>query len=302
MLHRLVGRLRRACRPAPVPPPCPPSQVAPEPREPQGPEAEIAAFLAAGAKPWTRGYEEYKWREIATVLANDDFAQRIGTPGYGYRLDERIVELPWMYSRLNAGPSTLLDAGSALNFLPVLTAPRVADKRMVIATLAFEGVAHTARNISYIYEDLRHSCLRPGFFDCVACVSTIEHVGMDNTFLYTADESKAESDPTAYLTFLDALKDLLRPGGRLLLTGPMGRRAQRGWFQVFDGEQVSDMVERFAPTAWQETLFQYRDDRWSLATRQDVADATCFDIHNQRDYEPDFLAFSRGIFCLELTR
>jgi len=35
---------------------------------------------------------------------------------YGYRLDERAVEYPWLFSRLNIEKRLLLDAGSTLNF------------------------------------------------------------------------------------------------------------------------------------------------------------------------------------------
>ena len=35
---------------------------------------------------------------------------------YGFRVDERVVEYPWLFSRFFAGEGTLLDAGSTLNF------------------------------------------------------------------------------------------------------------------------------------------------------------------------------------------
>ena len=36
--------------------------------------------------------------------------------GHGFRLDERIVEYPWLFSRLPSGAGNLLDAGSVLNY------------------------------------------------------------------------------------------------------------------------------------------------------------------------------------------
>src|SRR5262245_13546483 len=82
-------------------------------------------FVRSGMKPWTKGYVEYKLAEIGRVLRDGGFRGEALPPRYGFRLDERIVEYPWFFSRLPSGAGTLLDAGSVLNFgflleLPVL--------------------------------------------------------------------------------------------------------------------------------------------------------------------------------------
>jgi ubiquinone/menaquinone biosynthesis C-methylase UbiE len=42
-------------------------------------------------------------------------------------------------------------------------------------------------NISYVYGDLRNTILKDQCFDEIVCISTLEHIGMDNTMLYTKD-------------------------------------------------------------------------------------------------------------------
>jgi cyclopropane fatty-acyl-phospholipid synthase-like methyltransferase len=139
-------------------------------------------------------------------------------------------------------------------------------------------------------------------FDIIACISTIEHIGLDSTVHYTTDPGKKEDSPEEYLPFIDVLRSLLKPGGRLYLTFPFGRAKNHGWFQVFDSDMVSAAVERFRPSCYSEEIFQYSGDRWRLSSHEEAKDATCFDPGVKKgNYDPDYAAFSRAVACLELA-
>lgn len=265
-------------------------------------EAAYQRFKICGYKPWTPGYDRYKWEAISNVLCDNNFYELVGTERYGYRIDERIVEYPWLLSRLPEGPLTMLDAGSALNYWHIINQPKLRDKKLFISTLAPEGTAFWNMGISYVYEDIRETCFREEMFDCIACISTIEHVGMDNTFLYTEGRRQAETSEVGHLEFLDILRSRLKAGGKLFLSFPFGVKKDHGWFQVFDGAMVSRIIERFQPSRYVEEIFQYSGDRWHISTREAAKNATCFDINVQKEYDLDFAAFSRGIACLELVK
>lgn len=266
-------------------------------------ERQLQAFMAEGCKPWTPGYDAYKWDAIsALILSGKSFREALGTDRFGYRIDERIVEYGWLFDRLPAGPGVMLDAGSALNHWVVIHQPKLREKKLFISTLASEGTAFIDHGISYIYEDLRETCFREEMFDYISCISTIEHVGLDNAFLYTDDKTKAEHSRDSYLPFLDVLRSRLRPGASLYLTFPYGKFRDHGWFQVFDAAMLSCVIERFAPSRYTEDIFQYKNDAWSQSTREEAADATCFDINVQKYYDSDCAAFSRAVACLELVR
>jgi hypothetical protein len=261
-----------------------------------------ADFKARGCVPWTPGYHEYKWRTISKVIADSNFDAVIGSDHYGYRIDERIVELPWLLSRLPKGGQFLLDAGSALNFESIVCHPRIAEKKLFISTLAPEGQAFWSRGVSYVFEDIRDTCFREEYFDCIACISTLEHVGLDNAFLYTKDTSKREFDKSSYLAFMDVLRSRLKNGGRLYVSFPYGQAKNHGWFQVFDGAMIDSLIRRFNPASISETIFMYGNDRWYKATRDEAENAVCYDINVDKTYAPDYCAFSRAVVCLELVR
>lgn len=259
-------------------------------------------YVLRGMRPFTLGYTSYKRRRIARMLRYEPFARAIWPRRYGYRLDERVVEYPWLFSRLPPGPGLLLDAGSVLNFDYILDHPRLAGKQIFISTLAPELRNYVRRGISYVFEDLRGSCFREGYFDMIVSLSTIEHIGLDNTMLYTCDVSKKEGREGDYLVALAEYRRMLRPGGTLYLSFPFGKRAVCGWYQVFDEPAVDEMVNSFQPVEHRRWYFRYYPDGWRPATAAECADANTFDIHRTKEYEPDFLAFSRAVCCVELRK
>ena len=259
-------------------------------------------FRARGTPPHTPGYLTY-WRlEVLRQLPPSDFRTKVERGGVGLHLDERVVEYPWLFARLPDGEGRLLDAGSALNHGFLLAHPRIRRKQVYISTLAPETFAHWRRGVSYVFEDLRDCCYRSDYFDWVACISTLEHVGMDNTMLYARDASKREHRTEDYLLVVHELRRILKPGGRLLLTMPYGRYRDHRWLQVFDEAMVSRVVEAFSPAALDACYYAYEAAGWRSVEAAQLVDAEYFDIHRERRLDADMAAAARGVACLDLTK
>ncbi len=259
-------------------------------------------YLSEGCLPWGDGYNEYKWCYIENIINNGNFDELVGNNKFGYHLDERVVEIPWFISRLPSGKMKLLDAGSALNHISILRYSKVLEKKVVISTLAPEENAFYQMGISYIYEDLRDTMLNNETFDVVACISTIEHVGLDNTFIYTDDLTKKENTLNSYLYVIDTLRNLLKPGGKLFLTFPFGKYKNHGWFQVFNSENIDSIIHRFNPSKYFESIFLYENDRWNISNRNKSSNADYYDINVNKSYAPDFCAAAQSVACVELIK
>ncbi len=253
-------------------------------------------------KPWTKGYVEYKNYEIERVLRAGDFRSEALPPGYGFRLDERIVEYPWFFSRLPIAPGRLLDAGSVLNFDFLLERPALKSKKLHICTLAPEADCFSEKGVAYLFEDLRQLPYRDGWFDWVVCLSTLEHIGMDNTLLYTQDPTNKEARPRDSLVAVEELHRVLKPGGTIYLSVPFGRAASHSWLQIFDRRMIEEIITTFRPADHSAVYFLYHHDGWRSSSAQEAAEATFFDIHHAKGYDPDFAASARAVCCLEIRR
>jgi SAM-dependent methyltransferase len=261
----------------------------------------LPVYFARGRLPHTPGYYTAKRRTIENAIESGIFkdGSKI-TAGYGFRMDERTVEYPWLYSHLPPQPGEMLDAGSALNYEYLLDHPPVSIAKLTICTLAPEKRAYFSRRISYVYCDLRNSVFRSSQFDTIVSVSTLEHIGLDNTLLYTADLSKRESDTGSYLEAVQEFRRLIKPRGNCYISVPYGRPFNGGWFQVFGAEGVESIIKNFAPSWYSVDYYGYFQEGWRKVKPDEIADAVYFDINTQKSFDKDFAAGSRGVACLWL--
>jgi hypothetical protein len=149
-------------------------------------QAALLSYVARGRKPWTIGYGEYRRRLLRQILTDPDllrrFRESVALPsGFATRVDARMVELPWALSRIANRDARLLDAGSSLNHRVVLEAPSMRRKKVTIMTLAPEPECYCSAGVSYCYGDLRETPFLDEYFDEIVCISTLEHIGKDNS-------------------------------------------------------------------------------------------------------------------------
>jgi len=257
-------------------------------------------FLIRGRRPYTCGCGSYRRIQLREHLAKK-MPEGVFPRGWGRWLDERAVEYPWFFSRLPSGPGKLLDAGSVLNFDFVLSHERLGNKAISIFTLGPESENYCHRGISYVYGDLRECCYRDDHFDWIVSISTLEHVGMNNTIFYSSDDSKNECDPQSHLQALVELRRILKPNGVLYLTLPFGRPQLLGWLQVFDARMVRRVVEVFRPASVRESYFHYTNAGWQASSAEGCSDARYFDPSQRRNMETE-IAAAEAVVCLELEK
>lgn len=259
-------------------------------------------YFLRGKKPFVRGYDQVKRRAIRKVVASGKFFPDELPQNFGQLLDERIIEYPWLFSRLPAAESgTLLDAGSVLNFDYILDHTVFHNKKVFILTLAPEIEAYWNRSVSYVYDDLRSTCFRDGYFNWIVSMSTLEHVGMDNTSHYTDDQSKKEMNSDDYRMVVSEFHRLLKPGGTLYLTVPFGVRKMQGWLQVFDKSMIQEVLSIFNPADYSERYFRYGLRGWKVTTADACADAIYhdFSVDGYSRLKP---AAAEAVACCELIK
>ena len=277
-------------------------------------EQRLRNFERSGSVPWSDGYSIHRNRVIAAALADEavmeDFRKSLPLPSnFGFGLDERCVEVPWVLSRVARESGRVLDAGSALNFLYLLELPFWRQIELHILTLAPEANCFWRRGISYLYEDLRDLPLRDGLYDQVLSISTLEHVGFDNREFAGVD--RLEFRPEDFRRAVAELARVLKVGGKAFFTVPYGVPETLGSHQVFDAQGLKSLVEAFGPAESQVSLYRYDEKGWQLAVAEDCTDRKFVDWISRPPAEraqspfpvqPDGAAAARAVACLELVK
>ena len=165
--------------------------------------------LATGDESTLRVFAEEPL--IARLALGDEPLDAIGVG-----LTERVVEIPWTLRRLPADERRVLDIGTA--YAPVIYQWLLSrqPQAVEIADLNDNYVPVLHRHVA----DVRNLPFADDSFDVALCLSTLEHVGMDNTNY--GIESGGGGD-------VDALRELGRVARRVIVTVPAGSDEDMGW-------------------------------------------------------------------------
>ena len=187
-----------------------------------------------------------------------------------------------------------MDAGSALNHAHILDRALPCIDELHVVTLEPEDRAFTERRVSYVYSDLRDLPYKDGYFDTVVCLSTLEHVGMENVRYGVADPPS--DDPVREMA--RAITELARvSAGALLLSVPYGRREDHGWFRQFDRADLGELLNAVGglPSV---TVFRYSLDGWQVSDLTSAANASYRDFTADPSPVEDLAAAARAVACV----
>jgi hypothetical protein len=209
--------------------------------------------LATGDESTVREFTEEPL--IERLALGSDPLERVGVG-----LTERVVEIPWVLRRLPAGRGDrVLDIGTA--FSPMvykrLLVGRAND--VEVADLAGAEIPGLRSHVA----DVRTLPFAPNSFDAASCISTLEHVGMDNTN-YDIESGGAGE--------VDALRELGRVARRVLVTVPAGSDLDMGWQRQYAPSTFRRVVEQAGLTVDSLQVFVHDPvSGWSPAAEDSVA-------------------------------
>lgn len=270
-------------------------------------KSPIELYLRNGRVPWSFGYSEYKEKYIKEVLQNDQIIECFKTgslpDNYGLGIDDRSVEYPWIFSKIDNKKQRFLDAGSTFNYEYIIEQEILKDKEITIFTYFPEHNCFFHRRVSYLYGDLRDMMFKDSCFDLIVCHSTIEHIDMDNSMYGYTMENCVTDKSYEYLKAVDEMLRVLVPDGKLLLTFPYGIFENHGFFQQFDEEMLGKLTDNLAGKGkFNLTFFKYEPSGWRFATQVEINEVVSYNPHTGIGKGSDGAAHSRGIACIEFIK
>jgi SAM-dependent methyltransferase len=127
---------------------------------------------------------------------------------------DRDIEGSWISSRMPSGPGTALDFGCGNNPLGLEAAMRGFEVTAVDLIRPTWFYSHP--RLSFVRGDLLELPLPEGSFDLVLNCSVVEHVGLPDRYGIVGER------PDGDLEAMARLRQLMKPGGVMLLTIPVG--------------------------------------------------------------------------------
>ena len=170
--------------------------------------------------------------------------------------DERVIEIPWALSRL-VGSGRVLEVGYAFAEPVYLAGLLRAGVELVGVDLAERDV----EGMEGITADVRTLPLPDDSVDQVLLVSTLEHVGADNT----GYGLEAEDDPGSRVDALRELARVVRPDGSIVVTVPLGAPGDQGWFRLDDGPGWTKLFAAAGLFVEEQEAYELTDAGWRLA-------------------------------------
>lgn len=264
-------------------------------------------FFVNGQIPWSEGYLEHKKEVIINNITNpsiiEKFAKKNLEENFGFRIDERVVEYPWIFSKLSKTEKVLLDAGSTFNFDYIVENDLIKKKDLTIYTFFPEQDCFFKNRINYVFGDLREMYFKDNTFDEIVSQSTIEHIDMDNSIYGYDKENSTDVKSFEYLKAIKEMMRVLKPGGKLLVTFPFGKYEHHGFFQQFDEEMLNKIFDLFNGNGTFETdFFKYEKSGWRFAQKTELIHTQSYNPHTGKGKLDDGAAHCRSVACIEFIK
>jgi len=127
---------------------------------------------------------------------------------------DRDIEWSWISSQMPSGPGEALDFGNGGSFLGLIAAQR--GFYVTAVDLGPVQWPYIHPHLRFIEGDILKLSLPRDHFDLVINCSTVEHVGLSGRYGVT------KSCPDGDLEAMMRLRELMKPGGVMLMTIPIG--------------------------------------------------------------------------------
>ena len=194
----------------------------------------------------------------------------------------------------------MLDAGSALNHPIILerVMPRV--ESLTITTFT-EEEAHPELGPAYVTADLRKLPFEDGSFETIVCVSTLDHVGMDNS-AYGAKDTRSDDPGSRGRRCRGRASSRASARWPVLVTVPYGRPEDHGWCRQFDEPGVRRIARAFGEGDTEVRVYAHSRGGWNRSSPGRASGATYRDPR-RHDRLLSGCAFAAGaVALLQLMR
>ncbi len=153
-------------------------------------------------------------------------------------LGDRDIEWSWVASQMPSGPGEALDFGNGGTYLGLIAALR--DFNVLAVDLGAVCWPYEHPNLRFRQGDILKLPFSEKYFDLIINCSTVEHVGLVGRYGVIEDRQIGDLEAMALL------RKLMKPGGIMLLTIPLGQDAVfPPMCRVYGKQRLPQLVDGF---------------------------------------------------------
>ncbi len=172
---------------------------------------------------------------------------------------DRDVEWSWVAAHIPDGPGEALDFGAGTGFLSFIAAQR--QFKVTAVDLGQAEWLYSPPGLKFMQGDILKLSLPEKNFDLVINCSTVEHVGLAGR--YGVKQNANDGDIEA----MARLRKLMKSGGKMLLTIPVGRDAVFPPIsRIYGAQRLPQLLEGFKIEK-EEFWFKDNRNRWIAADK-----------------------------------
>lgn len=183
---------------------------------------------------------------------------------------DRFLEYPWAIKNITLKEGKLLDVGSTAASMFRSLVPAGVE----VYAVDLNGRFIPKNGVNFSVADIRKTNFPDDYFDCISCISTLEHIGVSGRY-------NSDNDPTGDSSAMKEMRRTLKNGGRLLLTVPYGIKDVLPINKLYNSQRLKALLQDFVVI---EKVFLKFDNKWGLWLEVDEAEAAKTDMINDRWY------------------
>lgn len=177
---------------------------------------------------------------------------------------DRFIEYPWLLENIDITEGKLLDIGSTIGDQLYETLPKAIE----INCLNLNVKKFKHQEIKFKLGDIRKTDYPDNYFNLIACVSTLEHIGVPGRY-------SSDNDPAGDARAMQEIKRILKPGGVLLATVPYGAKNVLPINRLYNKTRIADLFSGLNIIGQELRKF---DNHWHVWLSVDEAEAAKTDM------------------------
>lgn len=174
---------------------------------------------------------------------------------------DRYIEYPWVLSHLQkiAG-GKILDVGSSSCAMWHALLPKNFQIHAINTTVD----PNPPKSVKFTLGDIRKTPYLANFFDTVICVSTLEHIGV-------AGRYGSDDDPEGDFKAMTEISRVTKPGGKLLVSVPYGRKDVLPINKLYDKSRLAQLLSGWQIEEQNYLKFDNRFGYWLPVSEKEAA-------------------------------